>query len=98
MTFDDQGLLWLSDPWIAVLAFGAVLGLLLWSHAWAASGRPPRPRAMAVRVRRPRRVRPALRNVPLTPPAHKPIVAANRAPGAATPERPRHDRQPRIAA
>ena len=51
MTFDEYGLLWLADPWVTVGVLLAVVGLFLWSHAWVASGRPPSPRAMAVRVR-----------------------------------------------
>ena len=52
MTFDEYGALWLSDPWIAAVALVASLAAVLWSHGWIATGRAPRPRTMAVRVRR----------------------------------------------
>ncbi len=51
MTFDEYGALLLSDPWIAATAIVAVLATVLWSHGWIASGAPPRPRTMAVRLR-----------------------------------------------
>jgi hypothetical protein len=51
MGFDEYGILWLADPWVAAGVLLALVGLFLWSHGWVASGRPPSPRAMAVRVR-----------------------------------------------
>ncbi len=56
MSLDERGLVWLTDPWVFVLAFLFVLGAVLWSHRWVAVGRMPRPRSMAVRVPRQRRV------------------------------------------
>ena len=52
MTFDEYGALWLSDPWIAAIALVSILGTVLWSHAWIVTGRAPRPRTMAVKMRR----------------------------------------------
>ena len=51
MMFDEFGALWLTDPWIAVVAFVGVLATVLWSHGWIVTG-SPRPRTMAVRLRR----------------------------------------------
>jgi hypothetical protein len=56
MTFDEYGLLWLTDPWLTAATFLVVLGTLLWSHRWIAAGRMPRLRSMAVRIPRERRV------------------------------------------
>ena len=50
MMFDEYGALWLTDPWIAVVAFVGVLAAVLWSHGWIVTG-SPRPRTMAVRLR-----------------------------------------------
>ena len=52
MTFDEYGALWLTDPWIAAVAIVGILATVLWSHGWIVAGAPPRPRTMAVRVRR----------------------------------------------
>ncbi len=52
MTFDEYGALWLSDPWIAAVALVGIMAAVLWSHGWIATGAAPRPRTMAVRVRR----------------------------------------------
>ena len=51
MTFDEYGALWLSDPWIAVVALIGIVAAVLWSHGWIATGAAPRPRTMAVRLR-----------------------------------------------
>ena len=51
MTLDEYGLIWLSDPWIAALAFVAIVGTVVWSHGWVVSGAPPRPRTIVGRVR-----------------------------------------------
>ncbi len=52
MTFDEFGGLWLSDPWIAAVALMGIVAAVLWSHGWIVTGAAPRPRTMAVRVRR----------------------------------------------
>ena len=97
MTIDEQGFLWLSDPWVAGIAFLAVLGVLLWSHGWIVAGRPPHPRAMAVKVRRPRRARAAGHEAPVPLRRHSaPSVYPASATTAA--DRRRARRQPRIAA
>jgi predicted signal transduction protein with EAL and GGDEF domain len=58
MTVDDAGLIWITNFWLAVGFLLIALGLTLFSHGWIATGRAPRPRRMAVRMRR-RRQRPA---------------------------------------
>lgn len=50
MLFDESGLLWLSNPVLAVLAASVAVGLILWCHRWLESGSAPRPR-MAIRRR-----------------------------------------------
>ncbi|HYU19434.1 MAG TPA: hypothetical protein VEQ11_12150 [Chloroflexota bacterium] len=55
MVIDEQGLIWLADPWLAGAVVAVVLSLFLWTHCWVVAGRPPRPRPMAIRLRRPRR-------------------------------------------
>jgi hypothetical protein len=52
MTIDERGLLWLSDPWIAVLFSLVIVGLVLWSHRWLETGRAPGLRAVRVTARR----------------------------------------------
>ena len=32
MSLDQQGYLWLSEPWIAAFAVLVAIGLVLWSH------------------------------------------------------------------
>ena len=32
MSIDEQGRFWISDPWMAMLAIVAVVGLILWCH------------------------------------------------------------------
>ena len=51
MTFDEYGTLWLTDPWIAAIAILGILATVLWSHGWIVTG-SPRPRTMAVQLRR----------------------------------------------
>ncbi len=84
MTVDDAGLFWITNFWLAVGFLLIAVGLTLFSHGWIVTGRPPRPRQMAIRMRRPRPrathlgahpravARPALlvggRNVKATPP------------------------------
>jgi hypothetical protein len=52
MIVDDAGLIWISNLWLALGFLLIVLGLTLFSHGWVATGRAPRPRQMAVRIRR----------------------------------------------
>ena len=40
MVVDAQGLLWITDPWLALLGASLLMGLVLWCHAWIATGRP----------------------------------------------------------
>jgi hypothetical protein len=52
MIVDDAGLIWMTNLWLALGFLLIALGLTLFSHGWIATGRPPRPRQMAVRIRR----------------------------------------------
>ena len=65
MRVDEYGVVWLTDPWVSVLAFLVVVGLVLWSHRWIATSRLPRPRTMAVRIPRERRVPRVIRTADL---------------------------------
>ena len=92
MSFDEQGFVWLSDPWIASAAFIVILGLVLWSHGWIAAGAPPRPRSMAVRMPRAQRIAPLtrhsyLRAVPGRTPLTTPPARALRPPARRTLDR-----------
>lgn len=51
MGIDEFGGVWLTDPWIAVVAIASILATVLWSHGWIVTGAPPRPRTLAVRLR-----------------------------------------------
>ena len=66
MGLDEHGMLWLADPWSAAAFCVAVLGLFLFIHRCVSAARPPAPRSMAVRVRRPRLARRGIaRHAPL---------------------------------
>jgi hypothetical protein len=56
MAFDEHGTLWLTDPWVALAGLVVAVGVVLWSHGWIATGAPPRPKAMAVRLRHDSRI------------------------------------------
>lgn len=51
MGLDQQGYLWLSDPWVAAVAIVVAVGLLLWCHLSLGSDNSERA-AVRVRARR----------------------------------------------
>jgi len=56
MTIDEYGAIWLSNPWLAFAMLLSVAATLCWCHRWITAGRAPRPRRMAIRIPRMRRV------------------------------------------
>jgi hypothetical protein len=51
MIVDEAGVLWLSNPWIALAMLVGVVALVMWCHRWLETGSAPMPRSMAVRDR-----------------------------------------------
>lgn len=52
MSLDQQGYLWLSDPWMAALMIVVAVGLLLWCHQSLSSDESQQSVAMPARTRR----------------------------------------------
>ena len=50
MNVDEQGLVWISDPWIAVIAIAAVIGLFLWCQLRLARESAARSATVSVRA------------------------------------------------
>ena len=87
MGLDEQGFLWLSDPWVAATAIAVAVGLLLWCHLRIAGDDFERPAA-------------APAHVEITPPARRPRSASGGARQSCrlAGERERRDvRRPRVA-
>ena len=52
MGLDQQGYLWLSNPWIVALTLVVAIGLLLWCHRSLAEAGAERPALAPARARR----------------------------------------------
>jgi hypothetical protein len=50
MSLDEQGVLWIADPLVAVVAIVTAIGLLLWCHLCLAGADLEQPAAAAVRA------------------------------------------------
>ena len=102
MGFDEFGILWLFDPWVAGVVLTGILGVVLWSHGWIVTGAPPRPLAMAVRLQHEAEARRAqLRRSILARRAAGVVTAAAPAPRSIAPTaivHLDHHRRPRSAA
>jgi hypothetical protein len=74
VVIDDGGTIWLSNPWLVVVAISFAVALVLWCHRWLETGSAPAPRSLSVRTLRmaerrtnttsglaPAQLRPALR-------------------------------------
>ena len=51
MSLDEQGFLWIADPWVAVAAIVLAIGLILWCHLRLSGSDAERPAAAVVRAR-----------------------------------------------
>lgn len=52
MSLDQQGYLWLSDPWVATLVAVVAVGMILWCQLVLAADPPKRSATVPVRARR----------------------------------------------
>jgi hypothetical protein len=52
MSLDQQGFVWMHNPWIAALAIVVAVGLLLWCHLSLGADDLMRPAAASARFRR----------------------------------------------
>jgi hypothetical protein len=50
MRVDGQGLGWITDPWIAVIAVAVVIGLFVWCQLRLARESAARPATVSARV------------------------------------------------
>jgi hypothetical protein len=95
MTIDERGLLWLSDPWIAVLSSLLIVGLVLWSHRWLETGRAPGLQAVRVSARRRRTTERDRRVLVLS--RRRAAAVAQHQSHACPPARPARDRRRLVA-